>query len=125
MTRGDGYGDLPSQPGDGQGSPQAVEYAQDGAWVIAVPGAWDLNSLAPLTATMEKAAAAHALLVVDASAVTFADSSFLNLLLSIHNSGTTTLRLAVPAPQLQRVLQLTGADTVLDIRATVHDATTP
>ncbi|WP_316764174.1 STAS domain-containing protein [Streptomyces herbicida] len=107
-----------------QGSPPLViQYKQDNAWVIAVPGNWDFSSIAPLADAMENAAREHALLVVDASAVAFADSAFLNLLLHIHHSGTTTLRLAGPPPQLQRVLQLTGADTVLDIRPTVHDAT--
>ncbi|MFF4567939.1 STAS domain-containing protein [Streptomyces sp. NPDC001435] len=77
-----------------------IQYKQDDAWVTAVPGNWDFNSIAPLTEAMENAAGEHALLVVDVCAVTFADSSFLNLLLRIHNSGTTTLRLAGPLPQL-------------------------
>ncbi|MGW7385969.1 STAS domain-containing protein [Streptomyces sp. NPDC054794] len=112
---------------EGQGAPQhaVIQYEQNNAWIIVVPGTPDISSIAPLANAMENAARKHTLLVVDASAVTFADSSFLNLLLRIHHSGTTALRLVGPPPQLQRVLLLTGADTVLDVRATVHDATLP
>lgn len=64
--------------------------------------------------------AALSVLVLDASQVTFADSSALNRLLLIHQA--TTLRIAAPAPQLLRLLQITGADQV---RASPRSRRTP
>ncbi|MFD8309287.1 anti-sigma factor antagonist [Streptomyces sp. NPDC059690] len=58
---------------------------------------------------------------LDAFGVTFADSSFLHLLLNTRHR--TDLRTAAPAAQLRRVLELTGAGTVLDIWPT-DDAVT-
>ncbi|MES5823325.1 STAS domain-containing protein [Streptomyces sp. RG80] len=97
-----------------------VQYERDGVWVVVAHGNYDMNSLPPLAEALQTAAPKRARVVVDAADVTFADSTFLNLLLDIHRR--TELRLAAPPPHLRRVLELTGADTVLDIRATVEDA---
>ncbi|MFF0087194.1 hypothetical protein ACFYR1_47240 [Streptomyces canus] len=59
-------------------------------------------------------------MVVDASGVTFAHSTVLTLLLRGHRA--TELWSAVPTPQVLRVLELTGADEVLDVRATLKGA---
>ncbi|MFJ3306799.1 STAS domain-containing protein [Streptomyces sp. NPDC086549] len=124
MSHTGGNGEVPSQAGgNGPQHSELVQYEYNNAWVILVSGAWDMNSITPLAEAMESAARKYAVLVMDASALTFADSSFLNLLLRIHHSGPATLRVAGPSPQLQRLLEITGADTVLDVRATVHDAT--
>ncbi|MFJ8802815.1 STAS domain-containing protein [Streptomyces sp. NPDC102487] len=69
---------------------------------------------------MELAAAAHPVLVVDGGAVTFADSSALNLLLRMHQ--VTTLRLANPSAPLARLLRITGADQVLNVFPTLDQA---
>ncbi|MFI5689599.1 STAS domain-containing protein [Streptomyces sp. NPDC051636] len=100
-----------------------VQYELGGAWVVVARGDCDMNSLGPLTAALETAAEKHRRVVLDASAVTFADSSFLNLVVRVHQE--TSLRVAAPAPQLRRVLELTGADAVLDVRDTVDDAASP
>ncbi|MEU6218117.1 STAS domain-containing protein [Streptomyces sp. NPDC047022] len=105
------------------GQPCLTQYEQGGARVVVVHGAFDLNSVPLLAEALQGAAATHATVVVDAAALTFADSTVLNLLLNFHRGHR--LRLARPAHQLQRVLELTGADRVLDIRPTVDDATTP
>ncbi|MFJ9729584.1 STAS domain-containing protein [Streptomyces sp. NPDC101209] len=89
------------------------QYEHGGAWVVAAHGAYDMHSIGPLTAVLETAAAT-------ASGVSFADSTFLNLLISTHR--LTDLRVAAPNPQLQRGLEMTGADTVLTVQATVEDA---
>ncbi|MCX5278216.1 STAS domain-containing protein [Streptomyces virginiae] len=52
------------------------------------------------------------------SGITFADSSFLTLLLQAH--ALTELRIAAPPHQLQRLLAMTGADTVLHLHPTVQ-----
>ncbi|MEU0410815.1 STAS domain-containing protein [Streptomyces griseorubiginosus] len=116
----------------GQASPQAgapigrsgavVQHDLNGTWVIVAHGEYDLNNLGPLTEAVETAAAKQQRIALDVSGVTFADSTFLNLLLRINR--LTSLRLVAPAPQFQRVLEITGADAVLDIRASIEDATT-
>lgn len=99
-----------------------VQYELSGAWVVVARGDYDMNSMGPLADALQTAARKHSRVVLDASGVTFADSTFLNLLMHIH--PMTSLRVAAPASQLKRVLEITGADTVLDIRDSVEDATT-
>ncbi|MFE0510688.1 STAS domain-containing protein [Streptomyces sp. NPDC058964] len=122
MGHADETEDRPPAQVDGHASAVSavIQYELDGAWVVVAHGAYDMSSLLPLREALESAASKHARVVVDASGLTFADSSFLNLLLRIHH--TTSLRVAGPAPQLLRVLELTGANAVLDLRATVEDA---
>ncbi|MEV6759267.1 STAS domain-containing protein [Streptomyces sp. NPDC051105] len=101
-------------------SATVVQYERDGAWVIVANGAYDLGSISPLAEALEIAAKKHPRVVVDASGLSFADSTLLNLLLRIRQ--LTELRVAAPARQLLRILEMTGADTVLDVRTTVEDA---
>ncbi|MFF4361253.1 STAS domain-containing protein [Streptomyces sp. NPDC001604] len=101
------------------GGAEVVEFMQGAAWVVAARGEFDMDTSGVLTEVLERAAREHSR-VVDASAVTLADSMFLTLLLRVH--GWTDLRLAAPAPQVRRVLELTGADQVLVVWATLEDA---
>lgn len=97
-----------------------VQYGLGGAWVVVARGDYDMNSMASLADALRTAAQKHARVVLDVSGVTFADSTFLNLLMRTH--PMTSLRVAAPTSQLKRVLEITGADTVLDIRDGVEDA---
>ncbi|TCR26534.1 STAS domain-containing protein [Streptomyces sp. BK205] len=97
-----------------------VQYERDKAWVIVAHGAFDMDTIAPFAEALQAAVAGHARVVVDVSGITFADSTFLNLLLHINQQ--TDLRIVAPAPQLRRVLEMTGADTVLTVQPTVDDA---
>ena len=103
--------------------PHLTQYEQEGAWVVAVHGAFDFDSAPLLAAALQDAATTHKRVVVDAAGVTFADSTLLNVLLNFHRGHH--LRVARPARQLLRVLELTGADQVLDVRPTVADAVAP
>ncbi|MEU6773277.1 STAS domain-containing protein [Streptomyces sp. NPDC046759] len=96
------------------------QYERCGAWVIAAHGSYDLHSIPPLAEALIAAARKHAKVVLDASGVDFADSSFLNLLIRAHQTGT--LRVAAPPRQLQRLFAITGTDAVLGIRETVDAA---
>ncbi|MEU1708454.1 STAS domain-containing protein [Streptomyces sp. NPDC005706] len=96
------------------------QYECCGAWVIAAHGSYDMHSIPPLADALDAAARKHPKVVLDASDVDFADSSFLNLLILAHRTGT--LRVAAPPEQLQRLFEITGTDTVLEIRETVNDA---
>ncbi|MEV6756614.1 STAS domain-containing protein [Streptomyces sp. NPDC051214] len=84
-----------------------------GSWSLAAHGELDAQTIRPLRQAAEAAAAMFPALVLDFGAVTFADSSALNLLLLLHD--ITELHVAAPQPQLLRVLALTGADQVLRI----------
>ncbi|MGW2492225.1 STAS domain-containing protein [Streptomyces sp. NPDC001606] len=96
------------------------QYECGGAWVIAAHGSYDIHSVPPLEAALNAAVRKHAKVVLDASGIDFADSSFLNLLIRAHQTGT--LRVAAPPRQLQRLFVITGTDAVLEIRETVKDA---
>ncbi|GAA3856455.1 STAS domain-containing protein [Streptomyces lacrimifluminis] len=104
------------------GQPGAVmQYDVNGIGVVVAYGEYDAHTLGQLSEALHNAAAKQPCVVLDVSAVTFGDSSFLNLLLTIRQQAS--FRLVSPPPQLRRVLEITGADTVLDIRASVEDAT--
>lgn len=95
-------------------------YPAGSGWVVAARGELDQDTLAPLEAALATAADRHRLVVLDASSVTFGDSSFLNLLLRLHRF--TALRIAAPGDQLCRLFALTGADSVLAVYPSVRDA---
>ncbi|KUN38652.1 hypothetical protein AQJ30_13365 [Streptomyces longwoodensis] len=102
---------------DGSGVPQ---YERRGACVIAPGGAYDMDSVAPLARALDRAAREYPVVVLDASGVTFADSTFLTLLIRAHRSGR--LRLAAPSAQVRQICEITGVDGYLDVRDTVDDA---
>jgi anti-anti-sigma factor len=97
-----------------------VQYEHHGVWIVVAHGAFDPNSISPLADALNKGARKYPKLVLDASRLTFVDSTLVHLLLRIR--PLTTLCVASPAPLVQRILELTGADAVLDVRATVEDA---
>ncbi|WP_367048130.1 STAS domain-containing protein [Streptomyces sp. Je 1-332] len=97
------------------------QYTRRGSWVVVVRGDLDMDSVPSLREVMEKAAAALPVLVLDASGVTFADSSALNLLLLVHQASTLRI---VAAPQMLRMLRLTGADQILDLYPSLEEACT-
>ncbi|MFJ4776651.1 STAS domain-containing protein [Streptomyces sp. NPDC088762] len=88
--------------------------------VVVARGELDQDTLVSLEEALTAAADRHELVVLDATSITFGDSSFLNLLLRLHRH--TTLRIAAPGEQLRRLFALTGADTVLSLHASVQDA---
>ncbi|WP_405976998.1 STAS domain-containing protein [Streptomyces sp. NBC_00158] len=112
-----GAGDAPggSVVGDG--------YRAGPGWVVETRGELDQDTLPALEEALTAAADRHAMVVLDASSVTFGDSSFLNLLLRVHR--LTVLRIAAPGEQLRRLFALTGADTVLSLHPGVQDALGP
>lgn len=95
-------------------------YSTGAGWVMAARGELDQDTLAPLEEALTSAAGRYPLVVLDASSITFGDSSFLNLLLRLHQ--LTALRIAAPGEQLRRLFALTGVDTVLSVHASVEEA---
>lgn len=97
--------------------------AGSGALILVVTGQLDLDNVAPLDETLQQAARdGDGPVVVDLSAVTFADSATVNVLLQAHDALGTALRLAAPSAALERLFALTGLDTVLPLYETVGKA---
>lgn len=90
--------------------------------VIAPQGDFDLDSLAPLRADIEAAATQHGGVILDASRITFADSTFLRLIITTHHD--TDLRIAAPSAQVERLLNVVGADAFLRLYPTIDAALT-
>ncbi|KUN17764.1 hypothetical protein AQJ23_40710 [Streptomyces antibioticus] len=101
-------------------APTVVQYGLGDVWVIAVSGEFDHNTSGAAAEALQTAARKHQRVVVDTAGVTFADSMFLTLLL--RTNSQSDLRVAAPSPQVARILELTGADTVLTVRPTVAEA---
>jgi anti-anti-sigma factor len=89
------------------------------ARVVAAHGDLDIENLGPLRQALQTAAEGP-LVVLDASGVTFADSSFLSVLLGVRQ--LTDLRVAGAPSQLLRLLEITGADRIIPLYPTVAEA---
>lgn len=98
----------------------AGQYLSGDRWVVVARGDLDLDSLPPLRAALEAAAAGHDTVVLDVSAVTFGDSTFLSLLLTVR--AATHLQVAGAGSTLRRLFSISGADAALDLYPSVADA---
>ncbi|WNI14464.1 STAS domain-containing protein [Actinacidiphila sp. ITFR-21] len=87
--------------------------------VVAAHGDLDIENLAPLRQALETAAE-QPVVVLDAGGVTFADSSFLSVLLAVRQR--TDLRVAAAPAQMLRLLGITGADRIIPLYPTVAEA---
>lgn len=92
-----------------------VRPESDGVWVVVCSGEFDLDTTGKLAAACDGDAAAARLLVLDVTGVTFADSSFLNVLIRLNNSRSLVLEGPL-AHQLERLLEMTGALALFTIR---------
>ncbi|MFE5495283.1 STAS domain-containing protein [Streptomyces virginiae] len=91
---------------------------EDGAQVVVCSGEFDLDTTELLIEACD-IAPAPAGLVLDVRQVAFADSSFLNTLILLRNTRPLTLRGPLPH-QMHRLLELTGALPLFDIRDTTE-----
>ncbi|CAM5638431.1 STAS domain-containing protein [Streptomyces atroolivaceus] len=98
------------------------QYEVEGAWVVVAAGELDMDTVPTLQEALEGGAASHPSVILDAGAVTFADSTALTALLRMHQ--TTVFRIAAPSPTLLHLIQVTGADRILTVRPTVDEART-
>lgn len=100
--------------------PDVRQYVYRGAWVIVAAGEYDMGSITPLREALHTAARQYPKVVLDASAVAFADSTFLNLLMLTNRIGT--LRVVAPSAQVRRLCEITGVDSVLEMLQTIEGA---
>ncbi|MFF7376799.1 STAS domain-containing protein [Streptomyces massasporeus] len=121
LTRDTGTQLLPEQATTQTPEGAAVlQYEWLGAWVVVAHGSYDMDSITPLSDALGAAVGKHPKVILDASGITFADSTLLNLLILTHQAGT--LRVVAPSLQLQRLCEITGVDGILETRASVDDA---
>ncbi|WP_343238972.1 STAS domain-containing protein [Streptomyces sp. SID9124] len=88
--------------------------------ILAPRGDVDIEALPRLQAQADTALAEHGAVIIDAGSIEFADSSFLRLILTLHDQGD--LKIANPSFAVQRLLQVVGADTILNLYPTLHAA---
>ncbi|MER7896755.1 STAS domain-containing protein [Streptomyces sp. NPDC096046] len=121
LTRDIGGEPLP-EPAAAHGPEAAAvsQYDWRGARVVNARGSYDMDTITPLANALRTAIRRHPKVILDASGITFADSTLLNLLILTHQAGR--LRVVAPSPQLRRLCAITGVDGILEIRDTVDDA---
>ncbi|MFD3648470.1 STAS domain-containing protein [Streptomyces cyaneofuscatus] len=90
--------------------------------VISPRGEFDMRNVTSLGAQIETMTAVHGGLVLDASGITFADSSFLRMVLGAHQR--TDLRIAAPSLRVARLFDLAGVETYLRIYPSIEAART-
>ncbi|MFD3328473.1 STAS domain-containing protein [Streptomyces sp. NPDC058701] len=88
--------------------------------VVAPQGDLDADTIGALTAELEAAVAECGGVILDASGITFSDSSFLRLMLTTHQR--VDLRIAAPSPVVARMFQLVCVEDVLRLFPTVQAA---
>ncbi|MFF1561750.1 STAS domain-containing protein [Streptomyces sp. NPDC058279] len=86
-----------------------------GARVIVCAGDFDMDTLAGLSAACEREAESSRRLVIDVTGVTFADSSFLNVLITWRKRLPVALLGPLPS-RLRFLLEITGALELFEVR---------
>ncbi|MFH9352475.1 STAS domain-containing protein [Kitasatospora sp. NPDC017646] len=96
------------------------------AAVCTLAGDLDIETMEPARSALDDLVGQHPpLLVVDLAGVDFCDSSGLNLLLQTRMAAVAAevaFRLAAPSVTVQRLLELTCADTVFSLHPTLDAA---
>ncbi|WP_240509028.1 STAS domain-containing protein [Streptomyces agglomeratus] len=95
-----------------------VTHRSDRAVVIALRGEVDLESVEPLRLALDREARQGGVpVVLDLSAVGFADTAMINVLLRARPGLGDRLRLAAPSALVMRLLRVLSLDEVFTIRA--------
>ncbi|MFE5488948.1 STAS domain-containing protein [Streptomyces virginiae] len=98
-----------------------VRAEADGVRVVVCSGEFDLDTTGLLTEACDVQPVPALVLVVDVRQVEFADSSFLNALIRLRNTRPMALQGPLPS-QLRRMLEMTGALALFEIRETPDHA---
>ncbi|MEV1093827.1 STAS domain-containing protein [Streptomyces microflavus] len=99
---------------------QPTPDSSDPGPVLSPAGEFDMENVTPLLAEIETVIAVHGRVVLDTSDITFADSSFLRMILGVHQR--TDLRIVAPSSRVARLFDLAGVDTYLRIYPTLNSA---
>lgn len=100
----------------------------DGTRVLAVAGALDADNVGTLRQALRLGEeSASAVTVLDLGAVTFMDSSAINVLVAANRDATAAggrLRMAALSGPVQRVVEIVGLDTIIPCYPTLAQALT-
>ncbi|MEE4540558.1 STAS domain-containing protein [Streptomyces sp. V4-01] len=88
--------------------------------IVQAQGDLDIANLEPLANRLRAAAASSPVVILDARDITFGDSSFLGVLITVNKS--TDLRIAGARPTLRRLIEIVGMGTVLSLYHSVDEA---
>lgn len=86
-------------------------FTEDGSTCVVLSGELDLEAVEQLRHVLKKAVAASGRVAVDLAAVTFIDSTIINVFIETRNEATASGRsfvVASPRPPVRRVLEVTG-----------------
>ncbi|MFF3883591.1 STAS domain-containing protein [Streptomyces sp. NPDC001914] len=100
----------------------------DGIRVLALAGELDTDTAATLREALRPEEEDLPLTVLDFEAVTFMDSSAINVLVAAHRDATTAggwIRLAALAEPARRVVEIVGLDTIIACHPTLAQALEP
>ena len=107
-----------------RGATVAATTGADGAVTLTLNGELDHEGVAAIEGEVHRAAAtAQGHLALDAHDVTFVDSAGLRLILQAQMTTTSrgvAFLLARPAPNVVRLLELTGLDDLIDTGSAAH-----
>ncbi|MFF3215649.1 STAS domain-containing protein [Streptomyces sp. NPDC002886] len=98
----------------------------EGVRVITCAGEFDQDNLEPLRQAWTQAVADPAVLriVLDVSAVSFADSSMLNEMIRLRRADTDLVLAGPLSPQMERLFELVSAHQIFTIADSVEAART-
>ncbi|MEU4089257.1 STAS domain-containing protein [Streptomyces aureus] len=103
-----------------------TQTTDDGIRVLAVAGELDADSVGMLRQALRVGETpASAVTVLDLGAVTFMDSSAINVLVAANRdaaAATGQLRLAAPSEPVRRVVEIVGLDTIIACYPTLAQA---
>ncbi|MFI5630139.1 STAS domain-containing protein [Streptomyces sp. NPDC051664] len=103
-----------------------VPRQERGALILALSGEFDIDNVGLLGTALENAAREGlAPVVVELSAVSFADSTTVNMLLHGQSLLGPRMRLAAPSPFMERLIRVLGLDSAVPVFATVAEAIDP
>ncbi|MGV2920362.1 MULTISPECIES: STAS domain-containing protein [Streptomyces] len=115
----------------GMGRPSRLsieERTVDGVRVLSVSGEIDHDTMGPVRdALLPPDAVTPRRLVADLGAVTFMDSSGINLFLAAHQTISASggwLRIAGAGSAVRRVIEIVGLDLIVSCHPTVEEALT-
>lgn len=86
-------------------------FTEDGLTCIVLSGELDLRAVEPLRQVLKKAVEESGRVVADLAAISFIDSTIINVFIEARNEATVSDRsfmVASPSPPVRRVLEVTG-----------------
>ena len=92
-----------------------------GTYVVRLSGEVDLTTITLLQGALDGQVHDSRNVILECQHLTYMDSTGLNLLADLYRQGRRFVFVA-PTPALQKILKITGLDTLLPVAASVEEA---